>query len=58
LEEGEPPLSKLRDKSVQGRHAPGQLLDVFDARGSFYAGDDGDLLGIGFDAAMANDEAE
>jgi hypothetical protein len=53
-----PPFSKLRDKSVQGRHAPGQLLDVFDACGSFHAGDGGDLLGVCFDAAMANDEAE
>jgi hypothetical protein len=53
-----PPFSKLRDESVQSRHAPGQLLHVFDARGSFHAGDSGDLLGIGFDAAVADDEAE
>jgi hypothetical protein len=31
---------------------------VFDERGSFHAGDGGDLLGIGFDAAVADDEAE
>jgi hypothetical protein len=33
-------------------------LHVFDARGSLHAGDGRDLLGIGFDAAMADDEAE
>jgi hypothetical protein len=33
-------------------------MHVFDARGSFHASDGGDLLGIGFDAAMADDEAE
>jgi hypothetical protein len=44
--------------SIQSRHAPGQLLHVFDACGSFHAGDVGDLLGIGFDAAVADDEAE
>jgi hypothetical protein len=33
-------------------------LYVFDARRSFHVGDGGDLLGIGFDAAMADDEAE
>jgi hypothetical protein len=37
---------------------PCQLLDVFDARGSFHAGDGGDLLGVGFNAALADDEAE
>jgi hypothetical protein len=30
----------------------------FDARGSFHAGDGRDLLGIGFDATVANDEAK
>jgi hypothetical protein len=34
------------------------LLDVFDARRSFHGGDSGDLLGIGFDATVADDEAE
>jgi hypothetical protein len=58
FKEGEPPFSKLRDKFVQGRHAPGQLLDVFDGRGSSHAGDGGDLLGVGFDAAVADDEAK
>jgi hypothetical protein len=48
----------LRDESVQSRHAPSQLLEVFDARGSFHAGDGGDHLGIGFDAAVADDEDE
>jgi hypothetical protein len=33
-------------------------MHVFDARGSFHAGDGGDLLGIGFDAAVDDDEAE
>jgi hypothetical protein len=33
-------------------------MDVFDARGSFHAGDGGDLLGIVFDAAVADDEAK
>jgi hypothetical protein len=33
-------------------------LHDFDAGGSFHVGDGGDLLGISFDAAMANDEAE
>jgi hypothetical protein len=33
-------------------------LHVFDARGSFLAGDGGDLLGVGFDALVAEDEAE
>jgi hypothetical protein len=33
-------------------------LHVFDASGSFHFGDGGDLLGVGFDAAMADDEAE
>jgi hypothetical protein len=33
-------------------------LHVFDARGSFHVGDGGDLLGIGFNATMADDEAE
>jgi hypothetical protein len=54
----ESPFSKVRDESVQGRDAPGQLLDVFDARGSFHAGGGGDLLGVGFDATLADDEAE
>jgi hypothetical protein len=43
--------SKLRDDSVQGRHTPGKLLHVFDAGGSIH-------LGVGFDATMADDEAE
>jgi hypothetical protein len=58
LKKGSPPFSKLRYESVQGRHASGKLLYVVDACGSFHVGDDGDLLGIGFDAAMADDEAE
>jgi hypothetical protein len=58
IEEGEPPFSKPRDESVQGRHAPGQLLYILDAGGSFHVGDGGDLLGIGFNAAVADDEAE
>jgi hypothetical protein len=33
-------------------------MDIFDARGSLHAGDGGDLLGVGFDAALADDEAE
>jgi hypothetical protein len=33
-------------------------MHVFDARESFHAGDGGDLLGIGFDAVVADDEAE
>jgi hypothetical protein len=48
----------LRDESVQGRHASGELLHVFDTRGSFHVGDGKDLLGIGFDAAMVDDEAK
>jgi hypothetical protein len=48
----------LRDEFVQGRHAPGELLYVFDARGSFHVGDGGDLLGIDFDAVMVDNEAE
>jgi hypothetical protein len=52
------PRSPSFEISVQCRHAPSQLLDIFDARGSFHAGDGGDLLGVGFDAAMADDEAE
>jgi hypothetical protein len=55
LKKGSP---RLRDESVQCRHAPGQLLDVFDARGSFHAGDGGDFLGVGFDAVLADDEVE
>jgi hypothetical protein len=45
-------------ESVQGLHAPGELLHIFDAGGSFHIGDGGDLLGVGFVAAMADDEAE
>jgi hypothetical protein len=48
----------LRDESVQGRHASSKLLHVFDAGGSFHLGDGGDLLGVGFDATMADHEAE
>jgi hypothetical protein len=33
-------------------------MTLFDARGSFNVGDGGDLLRVGFDAAMADDEAE
>jgi hypothetical protein len=33
-------------------------LDVFDAHGSLDASDGGDLLRIGFDATVADDEAE
>jgi hypothetical protein len=33
-------------------------LDVFDACGSFHAGDGRDLLRVGFDAALADDDAE
>jgi hypothetical protein len=33
-------------------------LHVFDAGGSFRVGDGEDLLGIGFDAAIGDDEAE
>jgi hypothetical protein len=58
FEEGKPPFSNLRDESIQGRHAPGQLPYILDAGGSFHAGDGGDLLMVGFDAAMADDEAK
>jgi hypothetical protein len=33
-------------------------LYILDAGGSFHVGDGGDLLGVGFDAAVADDEAE
>jgi hypothetical protein len=33
-------------------------LHVFDAGGSFHISDGGDLLEVGFDATMADDEAE
>jgi hypothetical protein len=33
-------------------------MHIFDAGGSFHVGDGGDLLGIGFDAAIADDKAE
>jgi hypothetical protein len=33
-------------------------LYVFDAGGRFHIGDGGDLLGVGFDATMADDKAE
>jgi hypothetical protein len=51
-------FSKLRDESVQGCHALGQLLYILDASGSFHVCDGGDLLEVGFDSAMADDEAE
>jgi hypothetical protein len=38
--------------------AAGEFLHVFDAGGSFHVGDGGDLLGIVFNVAMADDEAE
>jgi hypothetical protein len=44
--------------NVQSRHASCKLLHVFDAGGSFHRGDGRDLLGVGFDATMADDEAE
>jgi hypothetical protein len=34
------------------------FLHIFDASGSFYLGDGGDILGVVFDAVMADDEAE
>jgi hypothetical protein len=34
------------------------LLQVFDAGGCFHLGNGGDLLGVGFDAVMDDDEAE
>jgi hypothetical protein len=33
-------------------------LHIFDAGWSFHVGDGGDLLGIGIDAVMADDEVE
>jgi hypothetical protein len=33
-------------------------LYILDAGASFHVGDRGDFLGVGFDAAMADDEAE
>jgi hypothetical protein len=33
-------------------------LDILDAGCSFHIGDGADLLGVGFDAAMVDDEAE
>jgi hypothetical protein len=33
-------------------------MHIFDAGASFHIGDGRDLLGVGFDAAMADDEAE
>jgi hypothetical protein len=33
-------------------------MHIFDGGGSFHIGDGGDLLGVGFDATMADDEAE
>jgi hypothetical protein len=33
-------------------------VDIFDAGGNSHIGDGVDLFGVGFDAAMANDEAE
>jgi hypothetical protein len=34
------------------------LLRVFDAGGCFHLGNSGDLLRVGFDATMDDDEAE
>jgi hypothetical protein len=34
------------------------LLYILDAGGSFHVGDGGDLFGVGFDVAMADDEVE
>jgi hypothetical protein len=33
-------------------------VDIFDAGGSSHVGDGGDLLGVGFDATVADDEDE
>jgi hypothetical protein len=51
-------LKKGSPRSLQGRHASGELLHVFDAGGSLHLGDGGDLLRVGFDAAMADDKTE
>jgi hypothetical protein len=39
-------------------NTPGQLLDIIDAGWCFHISDGGDLLRIGFDAMMTDDEAE
>jgi hypothetical protein len=33
-------------------------MDILDVGWSFHIGDVGDLLGVGFDASMADDEVE
>jgi hypothetical protein len=45
-------------ESLSEVHTPGKLLHVFDACGSFHLGNGRDLLEVGFDVAMADDEAE
>jgi hypothetical protein len=58
LKKGSPRSPSFEMNLFKAAMHPVSFLDVFDARGSFHAGGGRDLLGIGFDAAMADDEAE
>ena len=58
LEEGKAPFSKSRQESVQGCHAACKLLDIHDGSWSIHGHDGVDLLWIGFNFSVTDDESE
>jgi len=58
LEEGQVSFTKPAQEVVQGCHAACKLLDVLDSSWSVHGHDGVDLLWIGLDSSVADDESE
>jgi hypothetical protein len=58
LEERKSSFRKSGDESVKGCHAPCELLDIFNHLWGPHVGDCGDLLRVGFNSLVGDDEPE
>ena len=56
LEEGQTFLLDSQDEMIEGSHAPGQLLNIFDAVRLSHLSDCSNLFCASFDTLMAHEE--